>query len=384
MVGQWFSSVNNVKTRHLFGKTLLVMMLFLLVSSAAVVNAQTDSQEDGQDDEVEDEFDDTTIETSDDNHDDDDDGVSDDDESRNERNVQVYVTETTAEIESKLESNGTENSFKIEVAAGLNGLEFKLEYETENTTLETEKEFEVQFKEIVEFIDDNGNGVYDDESDTDVQTMELASFNPIDYRIVNTTNGDLHMFNVTTMDEVFTAIVYAAGEFADINGTIVAPSQIKIDVIIRNFNYLNDTSQLALKVKLEVSGETSYDDETEDEEDGRATNEAAIDLTVEGMDGFFSWKESAEIDGITYPVNASIDEVQPGEQKLYLNYVRGNEIIHDPKLGLENILVLSSDLPSGTDLPGLTDLLENDYLLPAIIVGAIVVVGLVVAVKRRA
>ena len=131
-----------MKTRHLFGKTLLIMLLFLLVSSAAVANAQTDSQEDSQEDEMEDEFDNTTTESSNDDHDEDDDGVSDDDESRNEREVKVYVTQTTAEIESKLESNGTENSFKIEVNTGLNGLEFKLEYETENTTLETEKEFE--------------------------------------------------------------------------------------------------------------------------------------------------------------------------------------------------------------------------------------------------
>jgi len=373
--------VNNVKTRHLFGKSLLIMVLFLLVSSAAVVNAQDDTttteQEDEHEDEFEDETEDGITDDSDDEDDDhDDDGVSDDDESHNEREVQVYLTDTHAEIESKHESGGVENSFKIEVTTGLDGLEFKLEYETENSTLETEKEFEVEFDEIVEFIDDNGNGVYDEESDTDVQTMELVSFNPIAYRLVNTSNGDVHIFNVTSTDGVFTAMVYATGEFADINGTVVAPTQVKIDVIIRDFNYIDDGSQLALKVKLEASGETSYDDTTEDEEDGRATDEVEIDFLVDGMDGFFSWKETAEVDGVTYPVNATIDEVSATEQKLYLNYVRGDVIIHDPKIGIENILVMSSNGPG-------LDILSSNYL-PIVLVSAIVVVGLAFAVKRRA
>ncbi len=368
--------VNNVKKRHLLGKSLLIMVLFILVSSAAVVNAQDDSRttEDEHEDEVEDETQDNTTSVDDDH---DDDGVSDVDESHNEREVQVYVTDTLAEIESSREIGGVENSFKIEVITGLDGLEFKLEYETENSTLETEKEFEVGFEEIVEFIDSNANGVYDDESDTDVQILELVSFNPIAYRVANTADGDVHIFNVTSTDGVFTAMIYAAGEFADINGTVVAPTQVKIDVIIRNFNYIDDGSQLALKVKLEASGEAHYDDVTEDEEDGRATNEAEIDLVIEGMDGFFSWKESAEIDGVLYPVNATIDEVSATEQKLYLNYVRGNVIIHDPKLGIENILVLSS-----AGLGGL-DFLANNFV-PIALVGAIVVVGIAFAVKRRA
>jgi hypothetical protein len=357
------------------------MVLFLLVSSAAVVNAQDDSTTTEEEDELEDEFedeneDDTTTDSDDEDDDHDDDGVSDDDESRNEREVQVYLTDNLAEIESSHEVDGVENSFEIEVSTGLDGLEFKLEYETENSTLETEKEFEVEFEEIVEFIDDNGNGVYDDESDTDVQTMELVSFNPIAYRVVNTSDGDVHIFNVTTTDGVFTAMVYAAGEFADINGTVVAPTQVKIDVIIKDFNYIDDSSQLALKVKLEVSGEAHYDDVTEDEEDGRATDEAEIDLVVEGMDGFFSWKEFAEIDGVTYPVNATIDEVSATEQKLYLNYVRGNVIVHDPKLGIENILVLSNG-----GLGSLEFLTDN--LVPIALVGSIVVIGLILAVKRR-
>ncbi len=121
--------------------------------------------------------------------------------------------------------------------------------------------------------------------------------------------------------------------------------------------------------------ETSYEDITEDEEDGRATEEAAVDVIMDEVTGFFSWKESVEIDGITYPVNASIVEVSPTQQKIYLNYVRGDVIIHDPKVGFENLL-----LGIGGIL-GIGDLLASGFL-PIVAVVAIGVVGIIV-VKRR-
>ncbi|MFQ5833936.1 MAG: hypothetical protein ACE5H4_14615 [Candidatus Thorarchaeota archaeon] len=348
-----------MRKRHLIEKALLFMVLFLFVSSVASVNAQnTDETE-------------TTTETE--QFDDvDDDGVSDDDEARNRRQVEVITNATYAEIESELESGGVEDSFKIEVSTSLDGVEFEIGFETENSTSETEREFEVEFEEIVEYIDDNGNGLYDKESDTEVQTLELASFNPIVYSVENAPDGDIHIFEVTTNDSIFSALVYATGEFADINGTVIAPTQVKIDVIIQGFDYLENDSQLALQVKLEASMETSYEDITEDEEDGRATEEAAVDVIMDEVTGFFSWKESVEIDGITYPVNASIVEVSPTQQKIYLNYVRGDVIIHDPKVGFENLL-----LGIGST-PGIGDLLANGFV-PIVAIMAIAVVAVVVA-----
>ncbi|MHA2003421.1 MAG: hypothetical protein ACW960_04870 [Candidatus Thorarchaeota archaeon] len=327
--------------RHLFGKALLFMVLFLLVSSAATVNAQ----------ETDDTEEDTTTEETHTDDDFDDDGVSDDDENRNRRQVEVYTTPTQVEIESKLESGGTEDSFKIEVSTSLDGVEFKVEFETENSTTETEREFEVEFEEIVEYIDDNNNGLYDKESDTDVQTLELASFNPISYSVETHPDGEIHVLEVTTTDGVFSAFVYATGEFADINGSVIAPTQVKIDVIIQGFDYLENDSQLALEVKLEASMETSYEDITEDEEDGRATEEAEVDVIMDEITGFFSWKETAEIDGITYPVNAS-------------------------KVGFENLLLGTSGFL------GFGSVLANGFV-PIAAIAAIVVVGMIVVVKRR-
>lgn len=359
---------------HLMEKALLLMVLFLIVSSVSAVNAQ----ENDDDDETETGETETEEEHTDEVDDDvDDDGVSDDEEDRNRREVEVFVTPTNVEIESKLESGGTEDSFKIEVSTSLDGVEFKVEFETENSTVETEREFKVEFEEIVEFIDDNGNGIYDKETDTDVQTMELSSFKPIVYSLETTADGPIHILEVNTTDDVFSAMIFVAGEFADINGTVIAPTQVKIDVIIQGFDYLENDSQLALEVKLESSMETSYEEVTEDEEDGRADNEVAVDVIMDEITGFFSWMETAEVDGVSYPVNSSIVETSDIEQKIYLNYVRGDVIIHDPKIGFENLLIGVGVVP---DIGGFL----ADNFVPIAAVAAIAVVGIIaVAMKRR-
>ena len=346
-------------------KAILGMLLFLLVSSIVNVNATTTTE-----DETTEEDDDTT--TEDESETETSDG---DDDDSNDREVTINATSTYVEIESELETGGVEDSFKIEVEVGPNGAEFKVEFETESGGNETEREFEVEFDELVEFIDVNDNGVYDDSVDDDIQTLELVSFEPIVYTVENSPDGPVHIIDVLTTDGIFGARVYAVGDFTTINGSVITPTQVKIDVYIRNFNFTEADSFLALKVELSTELETSFDNETEDEEDGRAVDEAEIDVLMTDVTGFFSWKEFAEIDGVTHSVNSSIDEVTPTEQDIYLSYPQGSEIIHDPKIGFENLLIVG-----GSPLP--IPAVITDNILPISIVVAIVIIG-GVAVSRR-
>ncbi|MHA2352851.1 MAG: hypothetical protein ACXABX_07000 [Candidatus Thorarchaeota archaeon] len=347
-------------------KAILGLFLLLLVSSVVNVNATTTTEDETTEDETETSTEDET-ETSTDDGDDDD---------SNDREVSINVTSSYVEIESELETGGAEDSFTIEVEVGLDGVEFKVEFETETATNETEREFEVEFDELVEFLDVNGNGVYDDSVDTDIQTLELVSFEPLVYTVENTADGPVHIIDVLTTDGVFGARVYAVGDFTEINGSVIAPTQVKIDVMIWDFNFTDVDSLLALKVELSTELETSFDDETEDEEDGRAVDEAEIDILLTDINGFFSWKESAEIDGVTHQVNSSIHEINAIEQEIYLNYPQGSEIIHDPKIGFENLLLVG-----GNPLPIAAVLADN--ILPISVGLAIVIVGAVVVVKRR-
>jgi len=347
-------------------KAILGMVLFLLVSSIVNVNATTTTDDETTEEETETEIEDET-ETS---------TTSGEDDDSNDREVTITATPTLVEIESKLESGGVEDSFEIEVEVGPNGAEFKVEFETEIGNNETEREFEVEFDELIEYLDVNDNGVYDDSVDDDIQTLELVSFEPIVYTLENTADGPVHIIDVLTTDGIFGARVYAVGDFTEVNGSMIAPTQVKIDVYINGFNFTDVDSLLALKVELSTESTTSFDDETEDEEDGRAVDEAEIDVLLTDVTGFFSWKEFAEIDGVTHAVNSSIDEVTPTEQDIYLSYPQGSEIVHDPKIGFENLLVTG-----GNPLPIPEVLADN--MLPIAIGVAIVIVGVVAVARRR-
>ena len=347
-------------------KAILVMLLILVLTTAVRVKAQTTTEDETT------QVDDNTT-TDDNTHTAGDDGSGDD---SNNREVNVNVMAFYAEIESQLESGGTEDSFKIEVVAGSDGVQFKVGFETETGVNETGREFEVNFKELIEYLDVNGNGVYDDSIDTEVQTLMLNSFNPIAYTVENTADGPVHVFDVVTTDGVFGAKIYAAGAFTDINGSLIAPTQVKIDVAIRGFNFTESASQLALKVEFSSESEASYDGVTEDEEDGRAVGESAVDVSMTDVNGFFSWKQTAMIDGVLHQVNSSIHEMSATEQDIYLNYPQGNEIIHDPKIGFENLLIAG-----GNPLPIVGFLSDN--LVPISAGAAIIILGAIVVVKRR-
>ncbi|MFW9767552.1 MAG: hypothetical protein ACFFF9_04485 [Candidatus Thorarchaeota archaeon] len=345
--------------KHARIKTVILgMLLFMLVTTAVNVNATTTTDDTTTED------DDTTTDTE----------TTSSDDDLNDREVSVVTSPTLVEIQSELESGGIEDSFKIEVEVGPNGAEFKVQFETESGTNETEREFQVEFQELVEYLDVNDNGVYDDSVDTDIQILQLVSFEPLLYSVENTADGPVHIIDVLTTDGVFGARVYAVGAFTEINGLTIAPTQVKIDVMITGFNFTDPSSQLALKVELSSALETSFDDSTEDEEDGRAVSEAEMDVLLTDVTGFFSWKESAEIDGVTYQVNSSIHEVSATETEIFLNYPQGNEIVHDPKIGFENLL-----LTGGFQLPAIL----ADNLLPISVGVAIVIVGVAVVIKRR-
>ncbi len=54
--------------------------------------------------------------------------------------------------------------------------------------------------------------------------------------------------------------------------------------------------------------------------------------------GFFSWVGNATIDGEETPVLTNPEDIDDEEQKIFLNYQHGEIIIHDPKIGVTNII----------------------------------------------
>ena len=277
--------------------------------------------------------------------DDDGDSIDDEFEESHERDVELFFGLNEIEIESKLRNGEKVDEIKLKVEYDLDGVSIKVSYESEveaeNSASESELEFEVEFQKLIEFIDVDGNGMYDDDSsDQFIQDVELNSFqSPVYTTTALSLETTLHYLVIRTTDGIFTAHIYFVEEFAYVNETLVTPSQTKIDIEINNFTYSNPSSQLALYVKLSAESEYQHevDHETEDENNGYATDEDGIHTESNGISGIFTWKENATVDGVVKNVLVStleVDDTDESEQKLLFNYPRGTHIYHDPKVGI--------------------------------------------------
>jgi hypothetical protein len=310
--------------------------------------------------------------------DDDSDGIDDDFEDATKRSLNVEVEDDKIKVESVLRTGTIKNKVEFELRNETNGVTFSIEftpnYDATNES-EIELEFQVRFREIVEYIDEDSNGIYNDVIDTEIQVYELDSYKTTQYT-VNPISADtsMHYFIISTTDDVFKAHAYFVEEFNFVNDTLVTPSETKIDIEINNFNYLNDSSRLALLTKLEAEVEYEEEEETEDEELGYADDEKGVFAVNNTHIGFFTWKENASIDDVSMPVLKSpieVDPLEPNEQKLYLNYPRGTVIYHDPKVGIKGFFASTS--------PGLI----SGYGIVTFLIGTLFSIGTIVFLYKR-
>jgi transcription antitermination factor NusA-like protein len=274
--------------------------------------------------------------------DEDDDGIDDEFEELNKRSVSIEILENETEITSILKSGKNIDAIIYDIKYDENGFRLEFSYESDyDSGSIPELEFGIEFHEIVEYVDINDNGIYESDLDSLIQNVKLNDFSPVNYSLVNITNEtNLHYLRITTKDNNFTTHIYISEEFTVINDSIITPNQIKINIEINNFNFLNDSSQLALYTKLNSGLDFEDDGETEDEKEGYSFDEHGVTTTINKYTGFFSWKENATIDDISQEVLISmleVDEYDENEQKIYINYLRGDNIFHDPKVGIEDL-----------------------------------------------
>lgn len=334
------------------------MLGFLLISSISFVTADPGNDYKGDDDhdEVEDEY-----------------------EYEEEREVEVDVESDKVEITSVSKNKDVQNKFEVDVELS-NYVEvsvgFSSEIETNSTETESEFQFKVEFKKIIEFVDLNNNSIYEgDVIDNFVQEYEFASFKPIEYTTeVLPSNNTLHSLLISTTDDVFKVHLYVVEEFEIVNGTLVTPLEVKMDIEFTNFNYLEENSQLALYVMLESEYEYQYEADTHDEGEGWGEDEEGFNTDLNGENGFFTWENFALVDGVEMPVEftpIADDDDNHEEDKIYFNYARGSSIYHDPKIGFA---VLTTANPTNWLTIG---------LIAGGSIAAVVIVGLIVVGERK-
>jgi hypothetical protein len=307
--------------------------------------------------------------------DDDGDGVDDDFEESHKRDIEIQFEPNETQIESTLRNGAQKDEIRLKIRYESEGFSIEIGYETEissDNTTELELEFEVTFRKLVEFVDMDDDGIYNPSVDNTIQEVLLNSFQPVVYTSSNL-SGDtlLHYFVVNTTDGVFAAHIYLVEEFDIVNGTFVKPTQTKIDIEITDFSYIHGSSQLALYTKLEAEADYNEDDHTESEEEGHSRDEQGVVVANINYAGFFTWTENATIDGFSKEVLGSplqVDDDDINEQKMYLNYPRGNHIYHDPIMGVMT-------------LPGAP--LDITMIVVVAIAASVGIVGVVIVVIRK-
>ena len=316
--------------------------------------------------------------------DDDHDGVDDDVEEEEKRDIVIWFGDHVIEMSSILRHGDQKDILDMRIGFNEHGLsvrvsfgtimkveeppeepkESAIESEDDHEWIEYKLEFEVYFRGFIEFVDLNDNGIYDHEIDKFIEDYGINSFQPISYSLTPISNdSNLHYFLLNTTDGVFAAHIYFVEEFIYLNDNIIAPTQVKIDIEITDFDYINDSSQLALITKLRSE---TYDyekrEETKDEQDGYGNEEEEVYIENDIYTGIFSWKETAMIDGVEMEVktsNLDVDVEDENIQILLINYPRGNHIYHDPKIGISITTVFGATQPT---------------IVPIIITGSVVAV----------
>lgn len=342
-------------------KTQLIALLFIGVffmgaalafsPAAAGIDEETPMGILEEEDGVEDQED----EEDEEDNDEDDDDVDDDFEAEHERSVEVEISDNEIQIESELKNGNQKNEFDVKVQFE-DKLKIELEFEEdiEDTDTEFEVEFGVEFKKIVEYLDTDNDSLYNEDVDTTLTEYNFGNWAPVEYTPTTQADGStLHYILIRTSDSVFAAHLYVVGEFMDLNTTVLAPTEIKIDIEINNFSFTDPDSRLALYTKMESEYEYEYDDETESEEEGYAEREAGLVSEMGNFAAGFSWAEFVLVDGVELPVFVGAvekDDDDENHEKIYINYPQGNNIFHDPKIG---VLGLINTAPSFLEMiPG--------------------------------
>jgi len=272
----------------------------------------------------------------------DNDGIDDNFEDLNKRKIEVDISENEATIQSIRQGTGAKDLIRTDIVYGEYGVEIQIGYKSKIET-DFEITFGITFRELIEYIDNDFNGMYDPEVDQRIQNYTLKDFLPISYeKVVIQDESFLHHLRIQTVSSNFTLNLYFAEEFTVVENSLISPTQAKIDIEIENFNYLNDSSQIALYTSLDSETDFQRHNDTEDEENGYAKAELGIATVAKEYTGFYSWNESGIIDEASQ--NIYVSDILPDDfiengKKVYLNYPRGVNIYHSSKIGIEGLLI---------------------------------------------
>ncbi|MHA1473839.1 MAG: hypothetical protein ACTSQ5_01495 [Promethearchaeota archaeon] len=301
------------KTNKIIGMTIIGLIFISLTSSSLTFSVANKIQGEDEDPEFE-------IDT-------DPDEIDEDKKRESERVVTIENSSNSAQIKSILKYSDQKDDITMDISS-LKYFYIKGLYKSHTLFTQINLEFQITVYSIVEFEDENGNGIYEPDIDQEIQEMVLDSWQDISY-----VNLSAHIFTINSTNGVFLVRIFAVEGYTDVNGTIIAPAEIKIDFEFHNFPFINETSLLALQTKFQTNAVFKLKEETRGEDEGYAEKEDSVELESGSAVGYFAWAENASADGVEIEVLTSPMKLGASEKFMYLNYPHATHIVHDPKIG---------------------------------------------------
>lgn len=296
-----------------------------------------------------------------------------------ERELEVEIEDWEISIESRCTINGKTNELSIEFDA--DEAEIEIEYEEESGTAEKEMELEVEFLRLIEYQDNNGDGIYN------AGDLIIKEYKVRDSTFTTPTHKRVRIDNSTGYE---ISCVYTIGggtigggrlglkfiilnESANVSGELLKPTWMKINITI-DYPELSDTL-LCLEIGVESEVETEG-----------GSNEGLEELRAQlhGYVGFFDWERQAMVDGTIKDVKSVImkttenverdsDETElENERIVYLCYPRGERIIHDPIVGIRE-----------SALPGFLGVPMTVWYIGIVVAVAAIAIGIVLYARKR-
>jgi len=156
-----------------------------------------------------------------------------------------------------------------------------------------------------------------------------------------------------TTDGIFSLKIQLFSSLSSEAGWVVGPSEIKYDIIIKDYPFKENDSYLALDTALSIpeGPVTPFNRELEGErpEQGEPPvfMERGVGFEKSSASMFFSWATNVTVDGEEHNVTAEysgwLDDEGRTVDMVSFIYPAGEKIYHDPKLGVADLLEDSGD-----------------------------------------
>jgi hypothetical protein len=242
----------------------------------------------------------------------------------------------------EIRSFGTEGD-RIRVRFEAEDGELRLDFVVPGST-DTELQLEIAFEAVMEFLDEDGDGRFD-VGERVVQRAEVKDL-PFEAPILEGLD-DGHRIEVTyNASFTFRLVFFVFPTETRVNGTLVKPTEVKFDIAIDNFPFAEEDTYLAVAMKLKTEVEPAF---------GTSPSMEELVAIAEEYESFFRWSSSADVDGRSSPVNSTVvkveTELETGnatefevERTIILAYPQGEQVLHDPLVGVAISQALGSIL----------------------------------------